>query len=53
MKTTSTTTPARAPASNVLNLQAERQRRAARRMASQTIAVLCSYPCLQQFVRIV
>lgn len=39
------------PASNVRDLKQERQRRAARRMAMQTIVVQGMYPYLFRFVR--
>jgi hypothetical protein len=41
------------PVSNVRNLAHERQRRAARRMAMQTIVLQQSYPFLFRFVRYV
>lgn len=39
------------PASNVHDLQAQRQRRVARRMAMQTIILQAAYPYLYRFIR--
>jgi len=50
MKTTLTEGKS-APASNVRDLKCERQRRAARRMAMQTILLQFTYPYLFRLVR--
>ncbi len=51
MKTTISDAAKRAPESNVHDLQAQRQRRSALRMAMQTIVLQYAYPYLYRFIR--